>query len=301
IRLGDTVLVERAGDVIPYIVKSLADVRTGSEKKIKFPDKCPVCGYKLEKPEGEAVWRCNNSLKCEAQVVERIIHFTSKDAMDIRGFGDAIVRKFYDLEFLKDVPGIYQLPYDKIRGLEGFGEKSINNLQQAIENSKQQPLHRLIYALGIRYIGETTGKTLAHAVEHLLDFKKISLEQLQNLEDVGPKVAGSIYEFFSNKENIHMLEKLEALGVKLKNDKKELSTGGNLSGQTFLFTGTLAKLKRSDAEEMVEKNGGKILSGVSSKLNYLIVGEDAGSKLEKAKKINTVKIITEDEFISMIG
>lgn len=301
IRLGDTVLVERAGDVIPYIVKSLADVRTGHEKKIHFPDKCPVCGYKLEKPEGEAVWRCNNSLKCEAQVVERIIHFTSKDAMDIRGFGDAIVRKFYDLGFLKDVPGIYQLPYDKIRGLEGFGEKSINNLQQAIENSKQQPLHRLIYALGIRYIGETTGKTLAHAVEHLLDFKNFSLEQLQNLEDVGPKVAGSIHEFFSNKENIHMLEKLESLGVNLKNDKKELSTGGNLSGQTFLFTGTLAKLKRSDAEEMVEKNGGKILSGVSSKLNYLVVGEDAGSKLEKAKKINTVKIITEDEFLSMIG
>lgn len=301
IRLGDTVLVERAGDVIPYIVKSLAEIRTGHEKKIKFPDKCPVCGYKLEKPEGEAVWRCNNSLKCEAQVVERIIHFTSKDAMDIRGFGDAIVRKFYDLGFLKDVPGIYQLPYDKIRGLEGFGEKSINNLQQAIENSKQQPLHRLIYALGIRYIGETTGKTLAHAVEHLLDFKNFSLEQLQNLEDVGPKVAGSIYEFFSNKENIQMLEKLESLGVKLKNDKKELSTGGNLSGQTFLFTGTLAKLKRSDAEEMVEKNGGKLLSGVSSKLNYLVVGEDAGSKLEKAKKINTVKIITEDEFLSMIG
>ncbi|RTL58329.1 MAG: NAD-dependent DNA ligase LigA [Sphingobacteriales bacterium] len=301
IRLGDTVLVERAGDVIPYIVKSLADARTGGEKKIKFPDKCPVCGYKLEKPEGEAVWRCNNSLKCEAQVVERIIHFTSKDAMDIRGFGDAIVRKFYDLGFLKDIPGIYQLPYEKIRGLEGFGEKSINNLKQAIENSKQQPLHRLIYALGIRYIGETTGKTLANAVEHLLDFKNFSLEQLQNLEDVGPKVAGSIYEFFSNKENIQMLEKLESLGVKLKNDKKELSTGGNLSGQTFLFTGTLTKLKRSDAEEMVEKNGGKILSGVSSKLNYLVVGEDAGSKLEKAKKINTVKIISEDEFLSIIG
>ena len=158
----------------------------------------------------------------------------------------------------------------------------------------------MIYALGIRYIGETTAKTLAHAVEHLLDFRNYSLEQLQNLEDVGPKVAGSIHEFFSNKENIHMLEKLESLGLKLKNDKKDLVTGGNLSGQTFLFTGTLAKLKRNEAEEMVEKNGGKILSGVSSKLNYLVVGEDAGSKLEKAKKINTVKIITEDEFLGMV-
>ncbi|MGE5108422.1 MAG: NAD-dependent DNA ligase LigA [Sphingobacteriales bacterium] len=301
IRIGDTVLVERAGDVIPYIVKSLADVRTGHEKKIHFPTHCPVCGYKLEKPEGEAVWRCNNSLKCEAQVVERIIHFTSKDAMDIRGLGDAIVRKFYELGYLKDIPGIYQLPYNKIKGLEGFGEKSMSNMQQAIDNSKRQPLHRLIYALGIRYIGETTAKTLANAVEHLLDFKSYSLEELQNLEDVGPKVAGSIYEFFSNKENIHMLEKLESLGLKLKNDKKELAADGNLLGQTFLFTGTLAKLKRSEAEAIVEKNGGKILGGVSSKLNYLVVGEDAGSKLEKAKKINTVRIITEDEFLKMTG
>ena len=301
IRIGDTVLVERAGDVIPYIVKSLADVRTGKETKIKFLTKCPVCNYPLEKPEGEAVWRCNNSLKCEAQVVERIIHFTSKDAMDIRGLGDAIVRKFYELGFLKDVPGIYQLPYEKIKGLEGFGEKSITNMQQAIDNSKQQPLHRLIYALGIRYVGETTAKTLANAVGHLLDFKNYTLEQLQSLEDVGPKVAGSIYEFFSNKENIRMLEKLESLGLKLKNDKKELAIDGNLTGQTFLFTGTLVKLKRSDAETIVEKNGGKILGGVSSKLNYLVVGEDAGSKLEKAKKINTVKIITEDEFLKMTG
>jgi DNA ligase (NAD+) len=240
-------------------------------------------------------------LKCEAQVVERIIHFTSKDAMDIRGLGDAIVRKFYELGYLKDVPGIYQLPYDKIKGLEGFGEKSITNMQLAIDKSKEQPLHRLIYALGIRYVGETTAKTLANAVEHLSDFKNYTLEQLQSLEDVGPKVAGSIYEFFSNKENMEMLETLEELGLKLKNDKKELTTGGNLNGQSFLFTGTLAKLKRSEAEELVEKNGGKIVGSVSSKLNYLVVGEDAGSKLEKAKKINTVKIITEDEFLGMIG
>lgn len=301
IRIGDTVLVERAGDVIPYIVKALTDVRNGHEKKIHFPEHCPVCGYTLEKPEGEAVWRCNNSLKCEAQVVERIIHFTSKDAMDIRGLGDAILRKFYDLGYIKDIPGIYHLPYQKIKDREGFGEKSIANMQQAIENSKQQPLHRLIYALGIRYIGETTAKTLANAVEHLLDFKDYSLEQLQNLEDVGPKVAGSIHEFFSNKENIEMLEKLEILGLKLKNDKKELAAGGNLSGQTFLFTGTLTRLKRSEAEAIVEKNGGKILGGVSSKLNYLVVGEEAGSKLEKAKKINTVKIISEDDFLKMIN
>lgn len=300
LRIGDAVLIERAGDVIPQIVKSLTDVRTGHEKKIHFPKTCPVCNSKLFKEEEEAVWRCIN-IECPAQVVERIIHFVSKDAMDIRGFGDANVRKFYELGLLKDIPGIYTLDFNSISGMEGFGQKSIDNLQTAIINSKKQPLHRLIYALGIRFIGETTAKTLAQAVNHLLDFKKYSLEELQNLEDVGPKVAGSIHHFFSNKDNIKMLEELEKLGLQLKNEKKELTKGGNLTGQTFLFTGTLPTLKRSEAEAMAEENGGQILSGVSAKLNYLVVGEDAGSKLEKAKKINTVKIISEDEFLQLVG
>lgn len=300
LRIGDAVLIERAGDVIPQIVKSLADARTGHEMKIHFPKTCPACNSKLFKEVEEAVWRCTN-IECPAQVVERIIHFVSKDAMDIRGFGDANVRKFYELGLLKDIPGIYTLDFTKISGMEGFGQKSIVNLQQAISNSKKQPLHRLIYALGIRFVGETTAKTLAQAIDYLPDFKNFSLEELQNLEDVGPKVAGSIHHFFSNKENIKMLDELEKLGLQLKNEKKQLTTGGNLSGQSFLFTGTLPTLKRSDAEAMVEENGGQILSGVSAKLNYLVVGEDAGSKLEKAKKINTVKIISEDEFLQMIG
>jgi DNA ligase (NAD+) len=300
LRIGDQVLVERAGDVIPQIVKSLSDARKGNEKKIHFPKNCPVCNSKLFKEEEEAVWRCLN-IDCPAQVVERIIHFVSKDAMDIRGFGDANVRKFYELALLKDIPGIYTLDFDKIGETEGFGQKSIANLQAAISNSKKQPLHRLIYALGIRFIGETTAKTLAQAVNHLLDFRKYSLEDLQNLEDVGPKVAGSIHHFFSNRDNIKILEQLEKLGLQLKNVKKQLTTGSNLSGQTFLFTGTLPTLKRSEAEAMVEENGGQILGGVSAKLNYLVVGEDAGSKLDKAKKLNTVKIISEYEFLKMTG
>ncbi len=300
LRIGDAVLIERAGDVIPQIVKSLTDIRTGKEKKIVFPKTCPVCDSKLFKEEEEAVWRCVN-IECPAQVVERIIHFVSKDAMDIRGFGDANVRKFYELGLLKDIPGVYQLDFTEIAKQEGFKEKSIENLRAAIENSRQQPLHRLIYALGIRFVGETTAKTLAQAVSHLLDFKKLSLDDLQNLEDVGPKVAGSIHHFFSNKNNIEMLEELEKLGLQLKNQKKELSSGGNLKGQTFLFTGTLPTLKRSEAEAMAEENGGQLLSGVSAKLNYLVVGDDAGSKLEKAKKINTVKIISEAEFLQIIG
>ncbi|MGB3004902.1 MAG: NAD-dependent DNA ligase LigA, partial [Chitinophagaceae bacterium] len=300
LRIGDAVLIERAGDVIPQIVKSLTDVRTGEEKKIHFPTKCPVCESQLFKEAEEAVWRCIN-IECPAQVVERIIHFVSKDAMDIRGFGDANVKKLFEQGLLKDIPGIYTLDYSKLTGKEGFGQKSIDNLQTAISNSKSQPLNRLIYALGIRFVGETTAKTLAQAVNHLLDFKDFSQEKLQELEDVGPKVAGSIHHFFSNKDNINMLEELEKLGLQLKNEKKEMTTDGNLTGQTFLFTGTLPTLKRSDAEAMAEENGGVIVSGVSAKLNYLVVGEDAGSKLEKAKKINTVRILNEEEFLQLIG
>ncbi len=301
LKIGDSVLIERAGDVIPQIVKSLPDVRTGHEKPIVFPRNCPVCNSELYKEEGEAVWRCIN-IECPAQVVERIIHFVSKDAMDIRSFGEANVRKFYELGLLKDVPGVYQLDFSKIGQLEGFGKKSIDNLQTAIENSKKQPLNRLVYALGIRYVGETTAKTLANAVANLMDLTNMSEEDLQQLEDIGIKVAQSVYKFFSNAQNIEMLNHLKELGLSFSNTKKQAATGENtLHDQTFLFTGTMNKLKRSDAEAMVEAHGGKLLSGVSSKLNYLVVGEDAGSKLEKAKKINTVKIISEDEFIKLIG
>ena len=299
IMIGDQVLVERAGDVIPYIVKALTDVRNGNEQPIHFPKNCPVCNDELVKPEEEAVWRCTN-LNCPAQVVERIIHFTSKDAMDIRGLGEANIRKFYELGFLKDVPGIYDLPYDQIRTLEGFGERSLQNLKDAIEKSKAQPLHRLMNAMGIRYVGETTAKVLANSVEHMLEYANYSKEDLLKLDDVGVKVAESIYQFFHNQDNIDMLTKLESSGINLKNIRQQVSGDGQLGGLTFLFTGTLNEMKRSEAEAMVEQYGGKILGGVSSKLNYLVVGEDAGSKLEKAKKIASIRIITEREFIEMI-
>ena len=299
LKIGDHVLIERAGDVIPQIVKSLPELRNGTETSILFPKQCPVCKSVLFKEESEAVWRCIN-IECEAQVVEKMIHFVSKDAMDIKSFGEANVRKFYELGYLKDIPGIYNLPYDLIGSMEGFGKKSLDNLQSAIESSKLQPLHRLIYALGIRFVGETTAKTLANAVENMYDFISKDEASLLALEDVGIKVAKSIFQFFQNEQNIEILHQLEALGLQLKNIKKESTGVDSLNGQTFLFTGTLSQLKRSDAEQMVEKNGGKIMSGVSSKLNYLIVGEDAGSKLEKAKKINSIHIISEDEFIALI-
>jgi DNA ligase (NAD+) len=299
LKIGDTVLVERAGDVIPYIVKSLDEVRDGSEKEIVFPTNCPVCSSELYKEEAEAVWRCIN-IECPAQVVERMIHYVSKDAMDIRSFGEANIRKFYELGLLKDIPGIYELDFTAISKLPGFGKKSIDNIQAAIEASKHQPLNRLIFALGIRFVGETTAKVLANAVKHLMDLKDFSEEKLQQLEDIGVKVANSVYTFFQNEQNIEMLQQLETLGIEMSNKKNAAVVQGGLAEQTFLFTGTLNRLKRSEAEEMVEEHGGKLLGSVSSKLNYLVVGEDAGSKLEKAKRIHSIKIISEDEFLSLV-
>lgn len=298
IRIGDTLLIERAGDVIPYIVKSFPELRKGDEQEIKFPSQCPTCNTKLVKTQEEAVWRCPN-YQCETQIVERIIHFTSKDAMDIRGLGESNIRKFYELGWLRDIPSIYHLPFESIKKMEGFGAKSVDNLKEAIEKSKSQPLHRLINSLGIRYVGETTAKVLAQSVNHLLDLQKMNKEELQQIEDVGVKVADSILGFFNDEENIAMLKKLEASGLTLQSIKQQ-AVGGSLVGKTFLFTGTLMKMKRADAEAKVEANGGKLLSGVSSKLDYLIVGEDAGSKLEKAKKIASIQILDEDAFLKLI-
>jgi len=298
LRIGDTVIVERAGDVIPYIVKPLTELRTGDERKIIFPTRCPVCGDELIKPEGEAVWRCVN-INCEAQVVERIMHFVSKDAMDIKTFGAANVKRFYEEKIITDIPSIYSIEFNKVSKLEGFKQKSIDNLKTAIESSKKQNLNRLIYGLGIRYVGETTAKTLSKSVDTIFDLKNFSVEDLQQLKDIGTKVAESVFDFFHNEDNIKILESLAGKGLNINGDKTE-PVSGKLSGATFLFTGTLPTLKRSAAEKLAEDNGGKLLSSVSANLNYLVAGESAGSKLEKARKIKSVKIISEEDFLNLI-
>lgn len=301
LHIGDTVLVERAGDVIPYVVKSMPELRDGSEIDIVYPRECPVCSEKLDKPAEEAVWRCIN-ISCPAQVLERIIHFCSKDAMDIRGMGENSVKKFSELGIISDIPSLYTIDWERVSGLEGFGAKSVSNLKDAIGKSKSQALARLIFGLGIRHVGETTGKTLASSVGDIREFYDWSEEQLVALEDIGPKVAASVAHFFQTPEARETIDALGNAGVNLLNAHRgEKPADGSFSGKTFLFTGTLSQLKRSDAEAMVEARGGKLLSGVSSKLSYLVVGEDAGSKLEKAKKLGSVAILTEAEFLELAG
>jgi DNA ligase (NAD+) len=299
LRIGDTILAERAGDVIPYIVKSFAELRNGTEQEIIFPTTCPVCNAALSRPEGEAVWRCTN-YNCEAQLVERIIHFASKDAMDIRGLGDANIRKFFDDKILHSINDIYNMPYDELMKREGLGAKSVDKLKEAIEASKSQSLARVIYGLGIRYVGETTSQTLARSVQHIEELFAKTKEDYLQLQDVGEKVAGSLVDFFAEESNRQLIAQLKASGLIMENEQRAAITDGGLSGKTFLFTGTLSQFKRSAAEAMVEERGGSILGGVSAKLNYLVVGEDAGSKLEKAKKLGSVAILSESEFLSLI-
>ncbi|MGC4059041.1 MAG: NAD-dependent DNA ligase LigA [Chitinophagaceae bacterium] len=300
IHIGDTVLVERAGDVIPYIVKALPDLRDGTEQEILFPTHCPVCGEMLERPEDEAVWRCIN-FACKAQAVERILHYCSKDAMDIRGMGESNVARFFELELIRSVPDLYRIDWTQVAALEGFKDKSVSNLRAAVDASREQPLNRLIFGLGIRHVGETTAKNLARKVTDLRDFYSWTEEQFIRIEDIGPKVAASLAHFFASHDNRESIQALADAGVNMINTQSAvLQQEGAFSGKTFLFTGTLSQMKRSDAEAKAEALGAQILGGVSSKLNYLVVGADAGSKLEKAKKLGTVIILTEEEFIRML-
>lgn len=308
IRINDFVFVERAGDVIPYISGVDHSKRIGQET-FNFTSECPSCSVELAKPKAEAIWRCENA-DCPAQIEERIIHFVSKGAMNIDGLGKDIVKRFLKEGFLETIEDIYVLRNKKedILALEGWKEKSFNNLLSSIESSKNQSIWRLIVGLGIRHIGSTTAKNLAKQVMSLLEFTTWNKEELEALEDVGPKVAESVLLFFHNTQNISILNSLKALGVKIEKTEEDLKplASNFLEGKTFLFTGTLTKFSRTKAKELVEENGGKNISSVSKNLNFLIVGEKAGSKLKKAESINNkegsnvVQVISEQDFLDMI-
>jgi len=297
--IRDTVLVERAGEVIPYIVKSVAEARNGNEKAIFFPSHCPSCDSKLVKPEEEAAWRCINA-ECPAQAIEKLKHYVSKNAMDIDGLGDKMVARLYELKLLKHIPDIYQLDYNQIQQLEGYGEKSIEKLKASIETSKQQPLHRLIFALGIRFVGQNTSKTIAASIGNLLELTNWSAEALMELEDVGTKVASSITSFMANPSNQELIETLQKLGINTSNNQMLSDPDSALAGKTFLFTGSLSSLSRSEAAHLLEPLGGKLMNTVSKKLDYLVVGKSPGSKLTKAQAISTITILDEQEFLKLI-
>lgn len=304
LRIGDQVLVERAGDVIPYIVKSLAELRNGSEQEIIYPTHCPVCHSELVKPQDEAVWRCENA-ECEAQVLARMIFHTSKAAMDIEGLGESTIERFYKLGWLHSIADLYRLDYAQIAQLDGFGPKSATNLQTAVDKAKQNPIHRLLHSLSVHHLGQKASKLLAAEVEHVLDLKAWDLEKYQTIKDVGPVLARNVFNFFQNESNVALLETMEGLGVNLRQTqedrKADVNTDGPLYGKSILFTGTLSQLTREEAEKRAAAAGASIASGVSKHLSILVVGEKAGSKLKKAQALETVEIWNEQEFLDRVG
>ena len=307
LRLGDTVLVERAGDVIPYIVKAMDELRDGSEVPIVFPKFCPIndteTPVELLREGEEAAWRCPNCV-CGQQDLQRIIFHVSKDAMDIDGMGKQIVERFFELGWVRNFADVYQLDYAQMAQLEGFGEKSATKLQAAIEKAKKNPISRVLYSLSIHHLGKKVSKLLAAEINHVLDLKDWQIEDYTKIKDVGPVVAANAIEFFQNEHNIELLQQMEALGVNLQQteeDKpKAASADAPLAGKTILFTGSLAKMGRKEAQEKAEAAGAKNISAVSKNLDILVVGEDAGSKLKKARELGTVMILTEDEFLAIL-
>ena len=304
IRLGDTVLVERAGDVIPYIVKPMEELRDGSEQEIVFPENCPVCKTPLIRQEDEAAWRCENP-ECEAQVVARMVHHVSKHAMDIEGFGESIVERFYQLGWLRSISDIYRLDYGQVAALEGFGEKSAANMKAAIEKAKKNPIHRLLHSLTIHHLGIKASKILAGEIKHVLDLADWDEERFTRIHNIGKVLTHNVIRFFKNEKNVALLREMESLGVNMTQTEadipKALSTDGPLAGKTILFTGTLQHMGRKEAQAKAEAAGAKNISAVSGNLNILVVGEKAGSKLKKAQKLETVEVLTEEEFMALVG
>lgn len=300
IRIGDVVVVEKSGDVIPKITEVLFEKRNNNNQKILPPNNCPVCGSKVVREFGEAAIYCEN-VSCPAQIKGRLEHFASRNAMNIEGLGESIIDLFVDKGYLKSPADIYELKNkrEELIRLDRFGEKSVSNLLASIEKSKYTNFDKVLYALGIRHVGEALAKKLANHFENIDNLMKANYEELLVIEDVGEKVAESVLSFFSNAQNKELIEKLKVHGLKFKIEKETKKISNSLEGKTFLFTGALSSMARSKAEELVEKNGGKILSGVSKNLDYLVVGAKPGSKLEKAQKLG-IKIITEDEFLNML-
>jgi len=295
LKIGDTVVIQKAGDVIPEVLKVLLNLRTGQEKDFKMPKKCPICGSAVARPEGEVATYCTNK-KCYAQDLRRLIHFASRKAFDIRGMGRKIVQRFVDEKLIASAADIFELTKDDISVLARFGEKSADNLIEAIKKAKIITLSRFIYALGIHHVGEEMSYDLSLHFKNLENIKKASAEDLTRSRDVGPVVAESIHRFFRDPGNIKLINDLKKTGVKIIPDKQP---EGRLAGRSFVITGTLSAMSREEAHDKIRALGGNVGSAVSAKTSYVVAGENPGSKYERAKKMG-VKILNEKEFLKTI-
>ncbi|MBK8502742.1 MAG: NAD-dependent DNA ligase LigA [Saprospiraceae bacterium] len=307
LRIGDQVLVERAGDVIPYIVKSLPELRTGEEIPIKFPEFCPINRLekvRLVKEGDESAWRCPNCT-CGAQDLQRLIFHVSKDAMNIDGFGKSMIERFWEEGWIRDISDIYSLDFEKIRTLEGFGKRSAENLQDAIEKAKGNPLFRLLHSLSIHHLGKKASKILAEHIQSIYDLSGWTEEDLTAIKDIGPVLARQVTQFFNDPKQLALIKRMEVAGVNILQTEadrpREVRADAPLAGKTILFTGTLLQMGRKEAQSLAEDFGAKVLSAVSASLDILVVGENAGSKLTKAQSVGTIEILSEAEFLKLVN
>ena len=299
VRVGDTVIVRRAGDVIPQIVSVVKAERLASAKKIVKPEVCPVCQSAVEKEAEQAVYRCTGGLVCSAQRTQSMIHFASRKAMDIDGLGDKLIELMIDEEILHHLSDIYRLTVDKVSSLERMAEKSASNLIESIEKSKQTTLAKFLYALGIREVGEVTAYNLAHECLDINTIAKLTLQELESIKDIGPIVAGHIVHFFANAQNLQIIEELQQLGVHWPDIEKKSAEQMPLNDQVWVLTGTLSQMKRNEAKQKLMALGAKVSGSVSKNTNTLVAGEAAGSKLTKAQTLG-IKIYSEDEFVEFL-
>lgn len=298
VRIGDTVVIQKAGDIIPEIVEVVLDKRDGSERVFTMPTNCPECGAATVREDGEAVYRCSN-MSCPAQRLRHIIHFVSKPAMDIDGLGESIIEQLFENKMIETAADLYYLKSEQIKSLDKMGEKSAENFINSLENSKSNPLYRVICGLGIPHIGEKASKLLAKEFLTMDNLMNTTVDELIQINEFGSIMAQSVVSFFAEPHNKEFIEKLRNAGVSLEDDAAESQTDKRFDGMTFVLTGTLSQFKRSEAAEIIESFGGKTSSSVSKKTTYVLAGEEAGSKLEKANKLG-VTVITEDEFNDMI-
>ncbi|MEX0845947.1 MAG: NAD-dependent DNA ligase LigA [Balneolaceae bacterium] len=298
IRIGDTVVVEKAGEIIPQVISVVNPDRKDRNEPFKFPKTCPACGSELIKYEDEVAWRCVNPA-CPPQVRIKIEHFASRDAMDIEGLGESVVDQLVSADLIKTYADLYDLKKEQIIALERMAEKSAQNLIDAIQKSKEQPFERVIYALGIRFVGKTVAKDLARAFRTMDKLQSLTEEELEAVDSIGPRIAESVVEFFKNEKNQAIVQRLDDHGLQFKKEEEEQASN-IFEGKKFVLTGSLPTYTRKEATELIEKHGGKTASSVSGNTDYVLAGESAGSKLDKAKKLG-VEILDEAKFREMIG